>query len=323
MKIIAVLLNPTIDQIFEIEDFYIGGTFKVKNSVIYPVGKAISNAIGIRELSNDLELKVIAFIGKEEISLYSKFLTEKGIEFEFIEIKGKTRSNKTVNDPIKNTTTHIREKGFSVEKKALQKLVNLLEIEVNTRDFVIFSGSIPPNVEDNVYYELINKCKNKSALTILDTNGNALIKGLKANPMVIKPNLVELSQVLNNPKLNKLNFSNLIESCKIIVDNTKILLNDELEIVLITLGKNGAILLTKSIAIHGIIHVNKVVDTVGSGDSFLAGFILKLFFKSDLKDCFKCALACGAANTLIPGPGIFKKEDVKELLRKVEIKDLN
>jgi fructose-1-phosphate kinase PfkB-like protein len=65
--------------------------------------------------------------------------------------------------------------------------------------------------------------------------------------------------------------------------------------------------------------VEKVIDTVGSGDSFLAGFVLNYIKNIDLENCFKCAIACGAANTLVPGPGIFFKKDVEKLLKKVEI----
>ena len=177
MTIIAILLNPTIDQIYEIDNFTVGGTFKVKNSVIYPVGKAISFALAIRELDKEKAvIKVIGLIGHKEISLYSDFLSKRNIEFEFVKVKDKTRSNKTINDPIKRTTTHIREEGFKIQKKDLGKLINLMETHINEQDYIVFSGSISPGVEDDFYYNLIiNIKRNKNAITILDTNGRALI----------------------------------------------------------------------------------------------------------------------------------------------------
>ncbi|MFX1337416.1 MAG: 1-phosphofructokinase family hexose kinase [Promethearchaeota archaeon] len=323
MKIIAFLLNPTIDQIFEINNFYVGGTFKVNESIIYPVGKAISFAIGIRELTDDNNImKIIALIGREEISLYSNFIIKKGIDFKFIEVDGKTRSNKTINDPIRGTTTHIREKGFNVSSKELQFFIEATKNNVIPGDLCIFSGSLPPNLSDDIYFKLIMICKEIDALTVLDTSGRALINGVKANPHIIKPNLFELSQILNEPNLNELDFSDKIETSREIVRKAKVLLNNGLKIILITLGEKGAICLTNDTMLYGNVEIDDIVDTVGSGDAFLAGFILGYFHKKDLTECFKLAIACGAANTLISGPGIFNSKDVKRILKKVKIFNL-
>ena len=324
MKIISILLNPTIDEIYEIENFHVGGTFKVKNKIIYPVGKAISFALGLRELNQSRDLlKVIAFIGKEEIPLYSNFLNSKNIPFEFVKVDGKTRSNKTIDDPVNKTTTHIREFGFHVNKSEAQELIQSIENSVKESDICVFCGSLPLNLEDDIYYRLIMSCNEKGASCVLDTSGKALLEGIKANPKIIKPNLVELSQIIDDPNLNRVDFSNIHIACKTIVRRAKPLLNNELEIVLTTLGDKGAILLTKEKILYGNVVVDKVIDTVGSGDSFLAGFVLNQAFNKDLIECFKCAIACGAANTLTLGPGIFHIEDVKRLLKKVEIKEID
>jgi len=323
MKIIALLLNPTIDQIFEIDNFYVGGTFKVNESIIYPVGKAISFAIGIRELNDDNKIiKIIALIGREEIPLYSNFLNKKGIVFEFIEVDGKTRSNKTINDPIRGTTTHIREKGFNVASEELNFFIEAIKKNVDSGDLCIFSGSIPPNLSDDLYFKLIKICNDLNAITVLDTSGRALINGVKANPHLIKPNLFELSQILNIPTINELDFTDKIETSREIVRKAKVLLKNGLKIILITLGEKGAIYLTNDTILYGNVEIDDIVDTVGSGDAFLAGFILGYYKEKDLIECFKLAIACGAANTLIPGPGIFNKKDVKKILKKVEIFNL-
>lgn len=322
MKIIAVLLNPTIDEIYEIENFEVGGTFKVNKSVVYPAGKAISLSIAIRELTRERErLKVIALIGQDDIPLYSNFLNQRNIPFEFVKVNGKTRSNKTINDPIKGTTTHIRLRGFEVEKKILQDFTNNISKTVQKGDICVFSGSIPPNVQSDIYYELITMCKKKGAICVLDSNGNELIRGVKSNPKIIKPNLVELSQILNDPNLNNIDFSNTEKTCKIIVSKAYPLLNTELQIVLISLGDKGAICLTKEKALYGNVKV-EAIDTVGSGDAFLAGFILYYALNNDLQVCFRHAIASGAANTLVPGPGTLNLEDEQKLFEKIVLKEI-
>jgi len=321
MKIIPILLNPTVDEIYEIENFHVGGTFKVNNKIIYPVGKAISFSLGIRELNEKQELlKVIALIGKEEIMLYSNFLKSKNIDFEFIEVNGKTRSNKTINDPRNKTTTHIREKGFDVNEGELLNFYQTLQNNVEEGDICVFSGSLPSNLSNSIYFELINFCHKMGASCILDSSGDALIYGIKANPEIIKPNLVELSQILDKSELNTLDFQDIHETCITLFKNARTLLNEKLKIILITLGDKGALCETKDCHIYGNVKINHPIDTVGSGDSFLSGFITSFFLKKNITECFKMAIACGAANTLIPGPGFFKKQDVKDLYDKIKLK---
>ncbi|MFX1275629.1 MAG: 1-phosphofructokinase family hexose kinase [Promethearchaeota archaeon] len=323
MKIIAVLLNPTIDEIYEIKNFHVGGTFKVNKKIIYPVGKAISFSLGIRELTNKPDIiKVISLIGQAEIQLYSSFLKSRNIEYEFVPIKGTTRSNKTFNDPVKGTTTHVRNTGFQVIKSELQLLREIILKNLLPNDFIIFSGSIPPGIPIDIYSNLISECKEKGATTILDSSGDALIHGVKAKPTIIKPNLKELAQILNNKSLSTLNLLKIDDALLKIVSEAKILLSDDLEILLITLGKKGALCITKNENLYGIVKLEKVYDTVGSGDSFLAGFVIKYLYNESIIECFKNALACGAANTLLPGPGIFEQGMVQNLIREIKIKHI-
>ncbi len=322
MRINAILLNPTIDQIYEIENFKVGHTFKVNKSTIYPVGKAISFSLAIRELDKEVNLKIIAFIGKEELELYSNFLRSKNIDFEFIAVNGKTRSNKTINDPIKKTTTHIRELGFELNENNINSFKTIFNKILVKNDFYVFCGSIPQNTKSTIYYDLIKICKEKGGICILDSSGPPLMYGLKGSPRIIKPNLTELSFILEDPLLEQLDFSEPIVACNQIVQKASSLLNDDLEIILITLGEKGGILLTKEIKKYGTLEIKDVIDTVGSGDSFLAGFIIKYFQKKDLNESFKYALATGAANTLRAGPGVLDFKTVEMLMNKVKIIDL-
>lgn len=321
MKIIGVLLNPTIDKIYEIENFDVEGTFKVKRKEVFPVGKAISFALGVRTLTdrNDL-VHVIAFIGYDDTLAYTNFLESKKINRDFIRIRGKTRSNITINDPIRKTTTHIREEGFSVEdEEDVQKFVKKIVKKVGKGDIVVFSGSTPPNIDRYIYNNLIKICKKNKAITVLDSSGIPLISGVTANPHIIKPNLTELAQILQKPDLNKINRLNIPEACNILTREARPLLNNELKIILITLGDKGAICLTKNIALYGDVKVEKVKDTVGSGDAFLAGFVYNYAQEKSIEECFRYAIACGAANTKISGPGIFSLDDVVAISKKIKI----
>jgi len=316
----AILLNPTIDLIYDINNFHIGGTFIVDNQLIFPVGKAISFALAARKLHYKEKINVFAMIGKEEISQYSRFLDSNRLDYKFIPVDGKTRSNKTINDPLNSTTTHIRELGFSLKREDINKLKDFMKENLRKGDICVFSGSIPPNLDKKIYKDLINIANQYQTITCLDSSGQALNFGIKANPNIIKPNLVELSQILNDPNIRNLDFTNPFKKCKRIINKAIDLLNEDLRIILITMGKEGAILLNNDIALYGNVNVERnIIDIIGSGDAFLAGFITLYSKERELLTCFKNAIAAGAANTLQKGPGFLKYDDYNNLLKKVEI----
>jgi 1-phosphofructokinase len=132
--------------------------------------------------------------------------------------------------------------------------------------------------------------------------------------------LVELSQILNDNSIKHLTFSKSIEDAQKLVNKAKSLLNKGLEVILITLGDKGAILLENGFAYFGHVQLEReIIDTVGAGDSFLAGFIVPYYQGIETKICFKRAIAAGAASCLRMGPGILKKEDMDRLLHSVSI----
>ncbi|MBD3255381.1 MAG: hexose kinase [Candidatus Lokiarchaeota archaeon] len=324
MTLHCFCLNPTIDEIYEIEDFYVGGTFKVKEKVIYPVGKAISFCLAITNIRKNFDfVNLLACIGKGETSLYSEFLKGKKINFQLISVKGKTRSNKTVNDPVNRTTTHIRESGFKFSRKKITEIKKFVKSNVKPNDLCLFSGSLPPNVNNDLYAELIKLCNHKNAKCILDTSDSSLVKAIDSKPFIVKPNLLELSQILQNSKLNEIDFSDEQKDLSYIVNQAERLLQKGIKTILITLGKKGAICLTKSITLYGNVYVDVSIDTVGCGDAFLAGFVSHYLLERNTQECFRSAIAAGAANTQEKGPGIFKHKTYENLLEKVKIKKIH
>ena len=323
-KIISVLLNPSIDEIIEIDKFHVGGTFLAKNITTFPVGKAISVAIGIRLLisSIDIPIKVIALIGKDEIDTYSKFLENYKIEHELIEFLDKTRNNKTIIDKKCKTITHIRNKGPLIEKKAINRLKDVVIKNLKVGTFCILSGSIPPNSDYRIYRDIILNNRNLDVKFVLDSSGRSLLEGIKGEPHILKPNLQELIEIC--PELRKFKISqiNSKKSIRYIINKARLMLSSHLNIILITLGKNGAICITDEFNLFGNVQVSDAFYTVGSGDAFLAGFISDYYENNNVLKCFKKAIACGAANTLTIGPGFFKREHVEKLMKKVKVSEI-
>ncbi len=326
--IVAVLLNPTIDEVIEISHFHVGGTFKVNRSETFPLGKAISFALSAKTLNNalinekEVPIKVLACIGKDEIPIYNSFLDEKKIAFRFMSIDGITRSNKTIIDPRTYSVTHIRKKGFKISKSELDRFSNLVQDTTEAGDIAVFCGSIPPGVPNNIYFKMIKESQKKGVKCVLDTSGVELFEGYKAKPWMIKPNLEELASLLPDSPVIKEYIENPGNNLKNISNMSKKLLSDGTEIVITTLGRWGAICCTKEKCLYGTIIVEDPVNTVGSGDSFLGGFLIGHYLENSLEECFKWGLACGAANTLKSGAGLFTMTKVRDLYKQVEFEEI-
>jgi len=324
-KIIAILLNPTIDMIYEIKNFKAGHTYLVRDPIIYPVGKAISFSLALKNIDRSFKnLKILGFVGKKDKELYSHFLRTHGVDFKLIPVKGKTRSNKTIIDSEMHRTTHIRELGFfKLAEENLNKLIDLIEKECKKDDIIICSGSIPQGVSSKIYSEIMNALKEKKVMTVLDSSGEALVQGLQASPTLIKPNLTELNQILNlNPPIT-VNSLITLEDVINLAECAKILLKKGIRYILITLGEKGAICLTKNLILYGYIKTSGILDTVGCGDSFLGGFLYNYLQEKSILECFRLALACGTANALTIGPGMFRKKNVDSLLFQTKIHQLD
>lgn len=275
--ILCVLLNPTLDEIFEIDDFIVGGTFETSRNSIFPAGKALSFAISARKFIRDEEIIILGFIGEKEKNIYTEYLDSFNIISKLISVRGNTRSNKTIVDAKNNTTTHIRQIGFEVSKTNLKTFYSAFSELLKPKDFVILSGSLPGEVPVNVYQSLIKQAKNIGAFSILDSSGEAMKRGLIAQPYIIKSNLVEIAEILENPGLRVLNFKDLMKDINIISKSGNRLLDENIKIILITLGEYGALMITKERVLYGNISIDNVLDTVGSGDAFLGGFIASYY----------------------------------------------
>ncbi|MBN1803603.1 MAG: hypothetical protein JW891_18985 [Candidatus Lokiarchaeota archaeon] len=316
-----MLINPSIDEIFEINDFKIGATFIAKKRQIYPAGKAISFALSCKKFLSDKSLiRVLYLVGKNEQQLYDRFLNSEDIIHNFLSVNCSTRSNKTIVDPKNKTTTHIRTQDFFVSLYEINKLLEIITKDLEKEDIVVFSGSIPFGIPSDVYDKMIRQIRIKGATTVLDSSGEALKLAILSGPTIVKSNLLELSQILGDPNLINLSFKNIKEDFKFISDKVKFLLEKyHIKIGLITLAHRGAILVTSDQIIYGNLKIDNPLDTVGSGDAFLGGFISQFVQNNPLETSFKLALACGAANTLKIGPGQFDAEVAFNLQKKVEL----
>jgi 6-phosphofructokinase 2 len=191
----------------------------------------------------------------------------------------------------------------------LDRLASLAERPI----FVVASGSVPPGAPDNFFARVARHAKALGAKTVIDTSGIALAAALEEGVTIIKPNLVELTELVAAPLDRD---EDRIAACR------KLAAEGRAEIVALTLGEHGALLVTAERAWQALPLDIEAVSTVGAGDSFLGGLVAALADGKPLDEAFRVAVAAASAAVLMPGTGLCQPEDVKRLLPQVKIKEI-
>lgn len=318
----CILLNPTIDKIFHVPELQLGYTYNLKEFFEFPVGKAISVALTVREFSE--EVFVVALIGKEEIPIYDHFLNMKQIKHYIILVEGRTRQNITIIDEKSNNPTHFRMPGFSVTDNEINQIFQYLETQIGTDDYVVFSGSCPKGTPIDLFIRISFIISKKKANLVIDTSGAYLSSIKEAKPRFIKGNLEEIVEVLGQKLIEtqELTANPTEIQLKEFTQSIRMKLDESLWFIILTLGKYGALLVTKENAYYSQIQLKDAPYTVGSGDAFLGGLLIGLQKKLGFIEILKIATACGAANTQKMGAGILDKEIAETYIKEVKIKEI-
>ncbi|MGN8912936.1 1-phosphofructokinase [Anaerofustis butyriciformans] len=299
--IYTVTFNPALDYVMIIDEFKSGNVNRCENEFLNPGGKGINVSTMLSELGEEnVALGFIAgFTGRELVNK----LNERNIKTNFIELKeGLTRINVKIKG---NIESEINAKGPNIDKEDLQKLLNQIDT-LKDDDILVLAGSIPSSIDDDIYEQIMKRLSEKNVHVVVDATKDLLKNVLKYKPFLIKPNHHELAEF----------FDVNINSDEEIVEYAKKLQEMGAENVLVSMAADGAILVTKE---NEVIKTNtpkgKVVNSVGAGDSMVAGFIYGYLKNKDYKEALRFGSAAGSASAF--SESIATKEKVEELLKEL------
>ena len=281
--IYTITFNPALDYIIETQDFRTEEINRSKKEHILPGGKGINVSIILKTLGIDsIAFGFIAgFVGEE----IERKVKEYGIKTDFIKIKnGISRINVKVTTPAKETA--INGKGPFIEQSYIELLYKKIEM-IETGDTLILSGSIPKGISKDIYQDICKKVERKDVKIIVDATGNLLLKTLQYHPFLIKPNQHELGEIFN------VKISNQEEA----IEYAKILQQQGAKNILVSMGSMGAILLDENGNSYKMnaLNTEKRMNTVGAGDSMVAGFMAGYQLFSNYEKAFKMGIAAATA----------------------------
>ena len=298
--IYTVTLNPSIDYVVRLDSLITGITNRTTSEEYYFGGKGINVSCVLAEL--DLESTAFGFVAGFTGDAIEKGIRNDKIITDFIKLeKGISR----INIKIKaGEETEINCQGPHIEESELERLLNKVD-RINDGDTIVIAGNVPNTMPDDVYERILERIKGKNVRIVVDATKKLLLNSLKYKPFLIKPNRQELSEI----------FETEISTEADIEKYAKELQKMGAQNVLISLGGDGAMLIDEFGQKHkqGVLK-EKVINTVGSGDSMVAGFIAGYEKEHSYPYALKLGSVCGNATAFLSG--LATKEKINELLSK-------
>lgn len=308
--IATVTLNPSLDKTVTVHGLVLDEANRWTTFRRDPGGKGINVSRVIHKLGGDTT--AYSFCGGMDGEIMKRLLRKQGVPFDFVTIRQAIRSNFIITDIKARRQTRIDAPGPRISPLEFQKLRDKVRSAQPKPDFIVFAGSIPPGIPDDIYRELIEGAKSRGIRTVLDSDGIWLREGIKAKPYLIKPNVHETEELLGVE----------LKDEKAIVRALQHLLKQGIEIAVISRSRDGLIAATRGKTLKVVPPQVKVRSTVGAGDSAVAGLVLGLNRKQTLEEACRLAVAAGTAAVLTPGTQLCRRTDVERLLPQVKIERL-
>ncbi|AOO75601.1 1-phosphofructokinase [Latilactobacillus curvatus] len=300
--IYTITANPSIDYVIQLEKLNTGNVNRVQSDVKLPGGKGINVSRILAELA--LPSVALGFVGGFTGQFIQSKLNNASIDCRFTEVEEDTRINVKLKDNTEET--EINGQGPHISAEAVANLKQQLA-KLEAGDIVFMSGSLPPNLPASFYKDLIPLIQAHNAEFVIDTTGQALLDTLAEKPLVIKPNHHELAELFGT------HFANQSE----IIAAGRKLLDQGAQHVLVSMAGDGALLITPDHAYLGGTPKGTVINSVGAGDSMIAGFVGTFAQHHDALVAFKTSLACGSATAF--SEDLATSAKINELLPQIEI----
>lgn len=301
--IYTLTLNPAIDYYIDMGEFELGKLNKINNAYTLPGGKGINVSKVLKNF--EVENVALGFYGGFTGNYIKTHLKDYGIKDNFICLEEDTRIN--IKLKTSNSESEISGKSPNISDKDIEELFKLIE-NIKEKDILILSGSVPNSISNSIYKDIIDLLKNKNDIKIiLDSRDEAFKKAIKSGVFLSKPNKNELKEYFNKE----------INDFDDIVFYSKKLLEEGAQNLIVSMGKEGSILITKDSIYRGNAPDAKLISSVGAGDSMVAGIVYGINKGLSIEESYKYAIASGSATACSEGLTSF--DTMNKFLNKVKI----
>lgn len=305
--ILTVTLNAAIDKRYVVDGFQVGEVNRVRECAYTPGGKGLN----VSKPAAIAGARVVAtgFVGGHAGHYIEDSLKPFGIESAFYHLEAESRSCINIWDAVNHVQTEFLEPGFTVTEADFKGFLEKFRVLAEGAAVVAMSGSVPKGLDGSAYQRLVAICRELGKKVILDTSGALLSMGIEAKPTMIKPNLDEI-RMLTGKRCDHL--EDMLNAAREIHEKG-------VEVVAVSLGGDGSFVVSNEGSFRAKVPKIDAVNTVGCGDSMIAGFALGFSEGLSIEETLRKASAISAAAALREETGFFVKEDMERILPEVEI----
>ncbi|KTW05118.1 1-phosphofructokinase [Staphylococcus warneri] len=277
--IYTVTFNPSIDYVMFVDDFKIDGLNRAQDTNKFAGGKGINVSRVLKTL--DVDSTALGFAGGFPGDFIAQTLKDSNIHTDFVQVDEDTRINVKLKT---GQETEVNAQGPNVTDAQFQSLLNQIK-ETTDNDTVIVAGSVQKSIPSDAYAQIAKITKQTGAQLVVDAEKDLVETVLEYQPLFIKPNKDELEVMFNTS----------VKSDEDVIKYAKQILDKGAQSVIVSLGGDGAIYVDRQQSIKAVNPKGKVINTVGSGDSTVAGMVAGLATGLSVQDAFKQAVASGTA----------------------------
>jgi len=306
--IYTVTFNPALDRTLSVEKILPDQSNRVVQDKRYPGGKGIDVSRVLTTLGT--ASRAIGFFGGFTGEELEGLLLNEGVDCDLVKISGETRTNVIVNDLESGKQTPFNVRGPEIRPYELMQMVHKIE-HLPLPEWVVISGSLPPGVHPHIYRKIIEMLKSRGAAVILDTDGDGLKIGIEGQPDIIKPNIHELSRLVGRDLKGR---EEVLQAARDVHEKG-------IRCVLVSLGAEGMLMVGANELVLASPPEVEVVNTIGAGDSAVAGFLQGLVDGRNHRESLALAVAAGTATTMRPGTALCRREDVLKLVAEITLRD--
>ena len=301
--IVTITLNPAVDKSTTVDTFVAEHKMRCAEPRYDAGGGGLNVSKALKKLGSS-SLALFSSGGPTG-ALLQELARQSGLDFRTVETAAWTRENFTVTETTTNAQFRFNLPGPTLTDAEVSAWLAVLDTLPHPPGYVVVSGSLPQGVPADFYARLARQVRNLGSRLILDTSGEPLRQAANEGVFLLKPNLGELSNLAG---VEKLEMTDVDDAARDIIHK------GQCEVVVVSLGPQGAMLVTRDFCEHVPAPPVKKLSTVGAGDSMVAGMTQALSQGKTFGDMVRLGVACGSAATMNAGTQLFNTEDVNRLL---------
>lgn len=306
--ILTVGVSPCLDVTVELDSLNVGKTNVAKRKAVTLGGKALNVAIGVKRLGGNVYTTGLMY--HENGFMFENALTKEEIPFAFVWNPGRVRENYKFIDR-RSMLTEVNDVGEAIDEKKQKEILNMVRTLSAHSNVTVISGGLPRGVQPSYYADLV-RAVDSNALKIVDASGQRMFAALGEEVDLVKPNIDELETTIGRHITTK---EDMLAGCYELLDRGA-------KRVLLSLGKQGAVITDGTHSYH-CKSINVAVNsTVGAGDSMVAAAAMQLEQGADLPEILRAGVAAGTANVMTVGKISFERQKYDEVYSTLEVVEI-